>query len=215
MESNRCHWPSNTPGSTGARDGAISGFSEEVPARNPAAKSLRWRLGFCPNYHATLFSESFLFLRNSRVAQGCDFLCNHHYCKSSKYFKSLYLQGRESESQLLVWVLTHGQAIVGPLRSAWVQPSWGHTRSSSQNPEQSLTRFSPLQGIFPVLFAVAQTPQLIYAHGLVHLQVTVNRGPTVCLGISGKLGNCAQVPMCVTALTIWTKWCWQSAISTF
>lgn len=65
MESNRCHWPFNTPGSTGARDGAISGFSEEVPARNPAAKSLRWRLGFCPNYHATLFSESFLFLRNS------------------------------------------------------------------------------------------------------------------------------------------------------
>ena len=95
------------------------------------------------------------------MAKGCDFLGNHHYCKSSKYFKSLYLQGRESESQLLVWVLTHGQAIAGPLRSARVQPSWGHTRSSSQNPEQSLTRFSPLQGIVPVLFAVAQTPQLI------------------------------------------------------
>lgn len=67
VESNRCHWPCNTPGNRGARDGLISGFSEENPARNPAAKSLCRRLGFCPNYHATLFSESFLFffLRNS------------------------------------------------------------------------------------------------------------------------------------------------------
>lgn len=104
---------------------------------------------------------SYFLFKELRVAKGCDFLCNRHYCKSSKYFKSLYLQGRESESQLLIWVLTHGQAIVGLLRSACVQPSWGHTRLSSQNPEQSLITFSPLQGVFPVLFAVAQTPQLI------------------------------------------------------
>ena len=157
MESNRCHWPFNTPGSTGARDGAISGFSEEVPARNPAAKSLRWRLGFCPNYHATLFSESFLFLRNSEWPRDAIFcviitiakavnISNPFICRAGKVSHSC-----SSGSSLMA------RSLLGPC----ALPSWGHTWSSFQNPEQSLTRFSPLQGIFPVLFAVAQTPQLI------------------------------------------------------
>lgn len=50
--------------------------------------------------HHFLGAFLIVLFKELRVAHGCYFPCNYHYCKNNKYFKSFYLQGKESESRL-------------------------------------------------------------------------------------------------------------------
>lgn len=136
------------------------------------------------------------------MARGRYFPCNYHYCRNNKYFKSFYLQGKESEPCLAAGLGPPCVARGLPdSRARHVLPCHGAREvkwPKSRTKSHKVCRLSSSQDTVLVLFAETRLRQLQPCLPPLRLQVNTYLGRRwvagAVPGLSRKPGECAQAP---------------------